>query len=63
MTKTIYLITHVDTTSEDIATTILDPYNGYLAQFTELDAAQKKLEEYLIQGLEYTIRTVKIIID
>ena len=64
MTKTIYLITHVDEPSDHIMEVILDPYDGYSMHFTDLAEAQKKLEEdYLKNGLEYTIRTVTIIID
>lgn len=63
MNKTVYVIVSVDEPLDQILNTIVDPYDGYKNIFYDLSLAQRQLNDYLAQGLEYTIRTIRLNIE
>lgn len=63
MKKTVYLVIHVDYPEEMLLNEFLSP-EGMVPEFhNTLEEAQKSLESYLEQGLEYNIRVLHINIE
>lgn len=63
MNKTIYIIAHVDRSLEDILEDFLSPEDLNTTIYHSLEDAEKELEKYLEQGLEYTIHPLSIVIS
>ncbi len=61
MTKTVYILCHVDAPGDEIIDSILDPNEESKPTiYFLLDLAQQELELYRERGLEYEIRTLTV---
>lgn len=64
MTKTVYLLTHVDHPEDELITSIIDPNEeSKPTVYLNLKQAEAELEMYLEQGLEYCIKKLVITIS
>ena len=61
MTKTVYLVVHVDYPEDELLIDILDPSaENKPAIYLKKDLAEQTLSDYLQQGLEYTLKVLTV---
>lgn len=61
MTKTVYLVVHIDYPDDELLTAILDPNEESKPTiYLQKNLAEEALNNYLENGLEYTLRVLTV---